>query len=94
MVRTSAPRLRFQSKDAFSKQHLDVTATESFMAASEFALLQLVAELPDTADPVAASAGYQRVIGARRYMELISTLADIQKPPVSKSDTSNLNHRA
>jgi hypothetical protein len=82
---------RFLAEEKLAGQHRDVVATESFQRASETALLQLIAEMPDTVDQITALAQYHRIIGARMYMKSLVNVAE-KAPPQTKPTRYGLDH--
>jgi hypothetical protein len=74
-----APKRRFQSAyPEITKAIADVMVSGDFQQAAESALLELVAELPNTTDPLVAAGCYHRIMGARQYLEQLLSIA---KPP-------------
>jgi hypothetical protein len=83
---------RFLAEEKLAGQHRDVVATESFQRASETALLQLIAEMPETIDEGTAAAQYHRLMGARAYMSRLLTIAE-KTLPESKPHRYGLDHQ-
>lgn len=87
------PQNRFLQQEDLSRQHRDNASQEPLLRAAEASLLQLVLELPKEPKNVEeAAACYHAILGARKYMDKVLTIADpVKKPPV-KSVNDNLNH--
>lgn len=85
------PKARFQALEDLAKRHLDVSASESFQRAAEYALLQLLLEIPTPKDEEQAAANWYAVAGARAYLNLLLNIAEKPVPP-AKQSTHNLDH--
>ncbi len=87
-----SPRERFTSstyKDAWSK----VIASESFEEATCASLLELQAEQPPDPSPNQAADSMNRLIGARRFLEILCTIHHVPTKP-TKHRTESLNFEA
>lgn len=90
-----APKARFQSAyPEIVKAIADVTANEDFQHASEAALLELVASLPNTSDPVIAASCYHRILGARQYLDQLLSITKPSTAPGRPEPSGTLNHKA
>lgn len=87
-----SPKTRFLEHKEFVKTHLDVVVHSAFQAAADAAMLQLVAEMPDTTDPDMSAAGYHRILGARQYRRLLESVAEEPKPMSPRRDLHNLQN--
>lgn len=84
------PKERFLEKADAVKYMLDVTENSMFIAACDAAMLQLVGELDATPDPHASSASHHMVMGARRFVTLLSSIAETPPPPQPRGRSDNL----
>lgn len=89
-MRTS-PRQKLVAEERVAKQFLDVIDSTAFERGSELAMLQFIENLPDTADPAVAAAGYARIIGAREFLAQLKSIAEPAMPNAPRP-TYALNH--
>jgi hypothetical protein len=71
--------LESQHRATFEK----LTEQEAFRVACEYAMLEMVAEMPDPGDPSKAWDSACKIAGARRLLDILATLH--QAPPEMKS---------
>jgi len=88
------PKARFLEQNALAHVHEDVVTSESFLTACESAMLQMIVDLPETTDTGTAAAAYQRISGAKQFLNQLLTLADIPKPPEKRPAIGQLDHKA
>lgn len=87
-----SPKERFATstyKDSWSK----VVATESFMEAASASLLELQAELPVDPTPNQAADAHNKMLGARRFLEILSTIHQVETKTEPRT-TKTLNWSA
>ena len=90
-----APKKRFQTAyPEITKAIADVMAGGDFQQAAESALLELVAELPNTSDPVIAAGCYHRIMGARQYLDQLLSITKPPSLPGRRQLSGTLNHEA
>lgn len=85
-----SPREEFQ-KSPMAKDFLAMTDTAVFRRAVEVTRLQLQYQTPPLNDGNAAIAEAFRAEGARRALDMLSTLANL-KAPEQRLPTGNLKH--
>ncbi len=66
-----APKARFLEQKALQKQFLDTVVSESFLRATEYAMLELIRE-PDITP--------EHIKGADRFLEILRNLPEEAKP--------------
>jgi len=88
---TATAKARFQATPHAAKW-ADLVVSEAFLAATEAAMLSYVNSLSETIAPPTADAAYQRILGARGFLEALRTLADKGKEPAPRLTTANLDH--
>lgn len=86
------PKKHFQDKKQFADSHRELVVSDRFREAVHAALLDQVMSLPMTYDPVEAQAAYNRIMGARDFVEHLLNLAEVTKTPPDPLPT-NLNHK-
>jgi hypothetical protein len=87
----TSPKIRFQAYKEATQRHLDLTASDGFIEAVDYALLQFVAAAPNPNNQEEAAAGYHRILGARDFIRTLFTLADAT-PPSKPTTDFNLKH--
>lgn len=87
------PRKKFQESKDFVRSHLDLVVSNSFLTAMQAALVEQVMALPMTYDPNEAAAAYNRIIGARDFINHLLNIAEISKQPPTPVSV-NLDHTA
>ena len=88
------PKKRFLSSSPdVAKYFAELAASSMFQEAAEVALVQLVADQPDTSDPVMAAACWQRVTGARAYLNLLLHIGTPAITPTPPKSTSAMNYK-
>jgi len=86
------PKQRFlRDNPGVVKVHADVAASAVFQIAADAAMLELIDKLSGISDPVGAAAAYHQIIGARNYLRLFQTIADMPQPPAARLDPDNLD---
>lgn len=74
------PRDRFlESK--FAKAHADLAVSDPFVTACEYAVLQFIHEQPGTTDATKHWDSHAQLVGARKVLDILKTLADPVAPP-------------
>lgn len=73
------PRDRFQ-ETKHAKSHADLAVSDGFQSACEYAILQFVAEQPNANEPTKHWDAHAQLIGARRILDILKTLADPVEP--------------
>ena len=78
-----SPKARFLEKYRdLADRHRDGTASDSMLRAAEATLAQMVCDLPDSTDAATAIAGYNRIVGARQFLNAFLCLCDpVQERP-------------
>lgn len=71
-----SPRQQFQKTLAPDSKFRNIVASDEFQNACAFSLAQLAIEEPDSA----------KIAGAKRFMEIISTIANPEKEPTKFPD--------
>ena len=90
---TISAKQRFLQDANRAAVHRELVVSDKFLIAAEAALLQVVADLPDSSsDPNVAVAGFNRVLGAREYLKALLNLAEQPRVP-SRTESFNLNHK-
>lgn len=90
-----SPKQRFLDLP-LSKSFLQVAAQPDFVAALDYALLQMLHEqglqamTPGATDSLMATANNFRVEGARRFIEILTNLPIIKQPPKTTANRDNL----
>lgn len=87
-----SPKKKFQANKQAADKHRDLVLSDDFRDALHAALLEEVLALPNTYEPVEASAAYYRIIGARDFITQLLSIAETSKQPVGPPP-ANLNHR-
>lgn len=88
------PKKHFQEKKQFADAHRDLVVSTPFREALHAALIDQVIGLENTVDPVKSAAGYQRILGARDFIEYLLSVAEMPKPiPAKVSDNLPSNIR-
>jgi hypothetical protein len=77
------PKAKFLAYKDLVNRHLDTVQSESFKAASTAALLQFLDDAPANVDPIAAAANYNRLIGARDFLDKLIKIGDVAEIPKS-----------
>lgn len=88
----ATPKRRFLDQKELVKAHLDYVESQPFVAASEAAMLQFVADLPASNDPAAAAASYQQLQGARRFLAIFLAIGNEPLPVTRRQPNDNLRH--
>jgi len=78
-MRYSAKERLLEQKNV-AHQHLDVVSSESFLRAAEAALLEMVMNAPEGVAGVDALAEYHKIVGAKKYLQLLINIAEPPKP--------------
>jgi hypothetical protein len=89
----TSPKIRFQAYKEATQRHLDLTASDGFIEAVDYALLQFIAAAPNPNNQEEAAAGYHRILGARDFIRTLFTLADAPQKRPDPPDP-NLNWKA
>lgn len=63
--------------------HERTVQTESFQTACDYALLQLLSEMPSAPDPQRGWDSHSQMCGARRIIQILKTLHEPVKNPVA-----------
>jgi len=87
----TSPKTRFLATP-HAPRWVDVVVSEAYQAATESAMLQFVNSLSDTLEAPTADAAYQRILGARAFLAVLTTIADPAKSPPAKPTSANLDH--
>lgn len=85
------PKARFCEDKKRAASHRDLVVSNNFLSASEAALLEMIEDMAKSTEPAVAIAGYNRIVGAKQYMEKLANLAEVPKP-VARNTDYNLNH--
>jgi hypothetical protein len=85
------PRAQFQEQVEYAKFHRELVVTDRFRDALHASLLEQVLGLPQTYDQVEAAAAYNRIMGARDYIQHLLNIAEQAKPVPDRLPT-NLDH--
>jgi hypothetical protein len=84
-----SPKTLFQ-KSAQAKVHADIVAQAVVTTAFDVALLQLLYELGNSADPTSAGGSYLQLVGAQKLRTIFMSLSEQEKPsPRLRSDNLN-----
>ena len=86
-----SPKARFLREENLARQFLDQVDSEAFQRASELAMLALQEELTVTLLDAAQTYGFQRMVGAQRFLEILKALPEPVKLPTPKPNY-NLRH--
>ena len=86
------PKQRFLTSQVDAGAHTRTVNDSSFVKAKDLCLLQLLSQMPETTDLTVAAANYQRLIGARLFVDLFMAFAEQPKPLPLKPE-ANLDHR-
>ena len=86
------PKKDFQVKKQFADAHRELVVSTQFREALNAALIDQVMDLRDTHDPVVAAAEYQRIMGAREFIQSLLNIAEMPKSPPAPLPT-NLDHQ-
>lgn len=78
------PKQQLLADKTLADAFLTTVDSVGFTQASQLALLEVVAGMTDTTDPVIAAAAYHRIMGARKFLDLLHTIAIPGKPPAPK----------
>jgi hypothetical protein len=70
-----SPHQRF-IETPHAKPFSDVAVSDGFQSACEYAMLQFVAQLPMSGDPARHWDCHGQLIGAKRFLEILTTIAD------------------
>jgi hypothetical protein len=89
--RPKTPRETFQANPTWKHGHLELVTSVGMVAALDYAMLQMVNDLPRSDDPTSASANAWRLEGARRFRAIFVTLSE---PPrkIKHTDPDQLPH--
>lgn len=85
------PKLRFQENVPATRAHRELVVNDAFRAAVEASLVQMVYSLPTVRDPADAAAQYNRIMGARDFIQTLLNIAE-QTPKVPDKMPANLDH--
>lgn len=88
---TLTPKKHFQEKKLFADAHRDLVVSTPFREALHAALLDQVMNLPTATDPEVSIASYQRIIGARDFINHLLNLAEMPKS-LPTTPPANLDH--
>ncbi len=77
-----SPKARFLEQKTLAKQFLDTVVSESFLRATEYAMLELIRESDITPE---------HIKGADRFLEILRNLPEEAKPLAARR-SFNLNH--
>lgn len=86
------PRERFRTTGNFKKAWADTVDSALFHEAAIAAYADYKGCFAETTDPVIAAANYQRVEGARGFLEKLMSLSDDIAPAAERTGTK-LNYR-
>lgn len=84
------PKDRFLST-AHAKHHADLVHSDGFLAACEYAMLELVNQMPMAGDPQKHWDSYSQLVGAKKFVAILKTVADVTPPP-AKTVTNVLDY--
>jgi hypothetical protein len=90
LILSLSPKQRFL-KSPFAKVHAELAVSESFIVALEYALLEMVNQLPMVTDPSKQWDCHSQLIGARRYIDTLKGLATPHPEP-AKPPEQTLNY--
>ena len=85
------PKQRFRENKPLVSRHQEVVVSESFRAAVEAAIVDQVMSMPLTYDPNEAAAAYNRIVGAREFLNHLLNIAE-QAKPLPPTPSLNLDH--
>lgn len=85
------PKKHFQEKKVMAEHHRELVVSDAFREALHASLIDQVMAMPMTYDPVEAQAAYNRIMGARDFIQHLLTIAEMPKDP-PKPTSTNLNH--
>ena len=74
-----SPRERFL-ETKFAKSHADLAVSDGFQLACEYATLQFISEQPSANEPTKHWDAHAQLVGARKILEILKTLADPVEP--------------
>lgn len=89
---TITPKSRFCEDKKRAAAHRELVVSTNFLSASEAALLTMIDDIAESTDPAVAIAGYNRIVGARKFMKALNALAEESKA-ITRGDSFNLNHK-
>ena len=87
------PKQQLLTDKVLADDFLKLADSVTFYQGSRLALLQVVAEMSDVTDPVLAAAAYHRIMGARKFLDLLHSIATPVKPLEGRS-SPGLDYRA
>ena len=85
-----SPKERFL-ETPFVKPHLDLVVSTGFLVAVDYALLELVYSMPPATDPSKGWDSYSQISGAKRFIEILRTIAEPQRA-AEKQFVPSLNY--
>lgn len=85
------PKKDFQGKKQFTEAHRELVVSTQFREALHAALLDQILTMTMTYDPVEAAADYNRIMGARHFIEHLLNIAEMPKTPPTPLP-ANLDH--
>ena len=85
------PKKDFIAKKAFADAHRELVVSTQFREALHAALLDQIMAMPMTYDSAESIAAYNRIMGARDFIQHLLNLAEVTKAPPEPLPT-NLNH--
>lgn len=89
-----SPKTRFQLSAADVEFVAKLTKNDAFLRAVDAALAQFVWNSEVQNDSVIAQASFHRISGAKEFVLIFMTLANIPPPPPKPLTPSNLNWKA
>lgn len=87
-----SPKKRFQEDKLASRWLRDVVDNRMFTIATESALLQLIEKLTGATPPLDPLQAHYQLVGARKLLKELCTLADETEPINFVPQSDNLNH--
>lgn len=88
---TRNPKITFL-KSAWCKEMDQITSTDAFHIACDYALLILEDDMPLRASPNESADCHQQMVGARRVLDILKTLPE-PKQAVREPHTPSLNYK-
>lgn len=88
-----SPRLRFQSGNGNIAAHHNLIELPAFDRGIDFAMLQYSSDLSESGqnqDNMKAMANGYKLQGAKEFLSLLKTLAEVPQFPMARKDVDNL----
>jgi hypothetical protein len=88
----TSPKQRFLRSKALAERVDNFLTSADFQAAADAAMMQVVTDIGDNAEPNAAAAAHHRLAGAKMFLKTLQSISEHPKPSPRKKPQDNLHH--